>query len=187
MLSIAQVKVGNYIVVRDEPYKVISAQHTKMGRGGGILKMKGKNLLTGALIEMTFKDSDRIEPADLSLVPVQFLYKNGQAYHFMDNATYDQFALNVETVGKSGELLKDGSPVEMLTFREKPIGVQLPPKVDLVVTYTEPTVAGNTVSSVLKNATLETGAVLKVPLFIKIGDILRINTETGEYVERANK
>ncbi len=173
-----------FIAVRDEPYRVVSAQHTKMGRGGGILKAKIKNLITGSIIEQTFKDSDRIEEADLSHSQVQFLYRDGDSFYFMDNQTYDQFELRRDLLGGAADLLKDGSMVDILSFRGKPIGVNLPPKVDLAVTYTEPTVAGNTVSNVMKNATIETGAVIKVPLFVKNGDLIKINTETGEYVER---
>lgn len=184
MLSIAQVKPGMYITVRNEPYRVVTAQHTKMGRGGGVLKAKGKNLLTGALIEMSFRDSDRLEPADLSRETAQFLYRDGDIFYFMNTQTYDQFELSTDVVGKGGDFLKDGMNVDLLSFRGKPIGVGLPPKVDVSITYTEPAVAGNTVSNVMKNATIETGATIKVPLFAKTGDIVRVNTETGEYVER---
>ena len=187
MLSIAQTKVGMYIAFRDEPYRVVYAQHTKMGRGGGILKAKIKNLLSGAIIEQTFKDSDRIEEADLHRNPAQFLYKDGEAYHFMDPVSYDQFELTKEVIGTGADLLKDGANADILYFRDKPIGVQLPSKVDLAITYTEPAVAGNTVSNVMKNATLETGATIKVPLFAKTGDLIKINTETGEYVERVKQ
>lgn len=184
MLSIAQVKVGNYITFRGAPYRVVYAQHTKIGRGGGILKSKIKNLLTGAIIEQTFKDSDRIEEADLMRRPAQFLYKEGDTFNFMNSETYDQFEIGSDMMGTQGGLLKDGSNVEILYFEDRPIGVTLPPKVDLQVTYTESVAAGNTVSNVLKNATLETGAEIKVPAFVKNGDVLKINTETGEYVER---
>lgn len=184
MLSIAQVKVGMYITYKNEPYKVVYAQHTKMGRGGGILKAKIKNLLSGAIIENTFKDSDRVEEADLSRQPAQFLYKDGDIFHFMNTESYDQFELHRDIVGLGASLIKDGSAVDILFFGERAIGVNLPPKVDLEVTYTESVAAGNTVSNVLKNATIETGAVIKVPAFVKNGDIVKINTETGEYVER---
>jgi elongation factor P len=184
VLSIAQTKVGMFIAFRDEPYRVVYAQHTKMGRGGGILKAKIKNLISGAIIEQTFKDSDRIEEANLMHEATQFLYKEGETFYFMNNATYDQFELKRDLIGQAGDFLKDGQTVDILLFRAKPIGVNLPPKVDLAVTYTEPTVAGNTVSNVMKNATIETGATIKVPLFVKTGDIVKINTETGEYVER---
>lgn len=184
MLSIAQTKVGMFIAFRDEPYRVVSAQHTKMGRGGGILKSKIKNLLTGAIVEQTFKDSDRIEEANLSHEAVQFLYKEGEVFYFMNNQTYDQFELRRDLLGTVADFLKDGSEVDVLYFRGKPIGVNIAPKVEMVITYTEPAVAGNTVSNVLKNAKIETGATIKVPLFCKDGDVIRINTETGEYVER---
>lgn len=184
MLSIAQTKAGMFITVRGEPYRVISAQHTKMGRGGGILKAKIKNLITGAIVEQTFKDSDRIEEADLSHRQAQFLYRDGQLYNFMDNESFDQFELADDVVGPAGGFLKDGTNVDILSFTGKPIGVNLPPKVDLTITYTEPAVAGNTVSNVMKSATLETGATIKVPLFAKTGDLVKVNTETGEYVER---
>jgi elongation factor P len=185
MLSIAQTKVGMFIAFRDEPYRVIAAQHTKMGRGGGILKAKIKNLLTGAIFEQTFKDSDKIEEANLSHEAVQFLYKENNSFYFMNNQTYDQFELSRDLLGNVADFLKDGSEVDVLYFRGRPIGVNIAPKVEMAITYTEPAVQGNTVSSnVLKNATIETGAIIKVPLFCKNGDVIRINTETGEYVER---
>lgn len=184
MLSIAQVKVGMHLKHRGEPYRVVSATHTKLGRGGGILKVKIKNLMTGAIIDQSFRDSDRLEEADLSHRQAQFLYRDGETLHFMDPQTFDQFTLSASVLGQAAGLVKDGSMVDMLYFSGKPIGAQLPPKVDLVVTYTEPAVAGNTVSNVMKNATLETGTTIKVPLFIKTGNVVRVNTETGEYVER---
>ncbi len=185
MLSIAQVRVGHYITFRDEPYRVVYAQHTKMGRGGGILKTKIKNLINGSIVEQTFKDSDRIEEANLVHSQAQFLYKDGDSYYFMNTENYDQFELTAEILGSvTANLMKDGSTVDILYYRDRPIGVNLPPKVDLAINYTEPAVAGNTVSNVMKNATLETGSTIKVPLFVKTGDIIRINTETGEYVER---
>jgi elongation factor P len=187
MLSIAQTKVGMFITFRNEPYRVVYAQHTKMGRGGGILKTKIKNLLTGAIVEQTFKDSDRIEQADLSHQQWQFLYKDSDIFYFMNPTTYDQVELSRDVIGNGASLLKDGMMVDVLSYRDKPIGVNLPPKVDLAITYTEPAVAGNTVSNVMKDATIETGATIKVPLFVKNGDVVRINTETGEYVERVKQ
>ncbi len=184
MLSIAQVKVGMYLKVRDEPYRVVFAQHTKMGRGGGVLKMKAKNLISGAIVEMSFRDSDRLEAADLSREPAQFLYRDGESFNFMNNTSYEQFALSRELIGESANWLKDDSLVDVLYFDRRPLGVNLAAKVDLAITYTEPAVAGNTVSNVMKNATVETGAIIKVPLFAKTGDVVRINTETGDYVER---
>lgn len=184
MLSINQTKVGMYITFRNEPYKVVYAQHTKIGRGGGILKAKIKNLLTGAIIENTFKDSDRIEEANLSRRTVQFLYRDGEIFNFMDPESYDQFELSRELIGESAGLVKDGANLDVLAYNDRPIGIILPPKVDLAVTYTESVASGNTVSNVLKDATVETGATIKVPAFVKTGDVIRINTETGEYVER---
>lgn len=184
MLSIAQTKVGMHITFRGEPYRVVYAQHTKIGRGGGILKSKLKNLITGAIIDNTFKDSDRIEEANLMRQAVQFLYRDGDTFYFMDPQTYDQFELSRDLIGDNASLIKDGTTVDVLYYNEKPIGVNLPPKVDLLVTYTESVAAGNTVSNVMKDATVETGAVIKVPAFVKNGDMIKINTETGEYVER---
>lgn len=184
MLSIAQVKAGMFIAFRGEPYRVLFAQHTKMGRGGGILKTKIRNLLTNSIVEQTFKDSDRIEPAGLSHESAQFLYRDGEQFHFMNSKTYDQFSLSRAILGPAADLLKVGAEVDILVFQFKSIGLQLPPKIDLAINYTEPAVAGNTISNVMKNATVETGATIKVPLFIKTGDIIRINTETGQYVER---
>jgi elongation factor P len=184
MLSIAQTKVGMHITFRGEPYRVMYAQHTKIGRGAGILKAKIKNLITGAIIDNTFKDSDRIEEANLTRQPMQFLYRDGDTFNFMDPQNYEQFEIAKDVVGPNADLIKDSTTVDVLSYNEKPIGVILAPKVDLLVTYTESVATGNTVSNVLKDAKVETGATIKVPAFVKNGDMIRINTETGEYVER---
>lgn len=186
-LSIAQVKAGTYVSYKGDPYRVESAQHTKLGRGGGILKAKFRNLLTGAITDESFRDSDRLDEANLYRQPVNFLYREGDKLHFMDNQTFDQLELPLALLGDKANWLKDGSTVEALYFDSRPIGINLPPKVDLLVTYSEPAVAGNTVSSVLKAAKLETGATVKVPMFVKEGDVIRISTESGEYVERVKQ
>lgn len=186
MLTMNDLKIGVVVTWKNEPYIVVTAQHVQMGRGGAILRTKLKNLLTGNMLEETFKSGDRLEEADLGRGKASFLYADGDAYHFMDSQTYDQFSLSGNDLGVKKGFLKEGQEVELLTYREKPVRVELPAKMAFRVTQTAGAERGNTAQgNVLKDATIETGLTLKVPLFVKQGDTIRVNTETGEYVERA--
>lgn len=185
MLILTQLKSGVAFELEGTPYVVVSSQHTKIGRGGAILRAKIKNLLTGAIFDRTFKGSENFQDVDLERKKAQFLYKEGGDYFFMDNADFNQFSLSKQNLGATANFLVDGANVEIIYYEDKPISVKLPIKIELKVTYTEPGFKGNTASATNKPAKLESGAEIQVPLFINIGDIIRVNTETGQYVERA--
>ena len=184
MLSINDLKIGTKIIFNGEPMQVISAQHSKLGRGGGILRTRLKNLRDGTIIEYTFAGAEKIQSAELETKKAQFLYHDNDTFHFMDSGTFEQFILTKNQIGNLSRFLKDGEPVDILYFNDEPINIQLPIKIKLQVTYTEPGFKGNTASTVTKPATLETGAQINVPLFIKENDIIVLDTRTGQYVER---
>ncbi len=178
-------KLGKIISLNDQPYLVTFAQHVQMGRGGAILRTKLKNLLSGQVLEKTFKGGDKIDEADLSYRQSSFLYKEQDQYYFMDSESYEQFFLLATNIGANKNYLKEGQMVKTMLFKDKPMAVELPKKVDLKIINTEPGIRGDTAQgSVTKPATLETGYKVNVPLFINQGDIIKINTETGQYVER---
>jgi len=185
MYSIGQLRSGMGVVLDGEPHLIIEAQHSKQARGSGVTKTKVKNLITGSIVNKTFQGNEKIEPADLTHSKAQFLYSDNESFKFMDNSTFEQFSLDNETVGDQAHFLVDGMDVDIQRFEETPIAVKLPPKVDLEVTKTDPDVRGDTASGGTKPATVETGYTLQVPLFIDTGEKIRINTESGEYVERA--
>lgn len=184
MLSISDLKPGVAIIFNGQPHIVTWREHAMMGRGGGFVRTKMKNLLNGALVDNTFKGNDKITEADLARSQAQFLYFEGDTPVFMDMSSYEQFTIPRDQVGDSANYLKEEMMVDVLSYQGKPITVTLPIKVELKVTYTEPGFKGNTASATTKPATIETGTQINVPLFINTGDVIRIDTRTGEYVER---
>jgi elongation factor P len=177
-------KTGKIYKEDDTPYLVLKYTHTKVARGGATVKVKARNLLTGSVYEKGYKAADRVENADVIRKNAQYLYfENG--YVFMDPETFEQFSVSKETVGESAKFLVEGEKVQVQYFDGKPISVELPNTMDFNVTYTEPGFKGNTVSNVYKEATLDNGANVKVPSFVKIGDRVKINTRTEEYVSKA--
>jgi elongation factor P len=188
MLNISDLSVGTFLVFNGAPHQVIWEEHAKLGRGGAILRIKIKNLLNGAIVDTTFKGSEKLESADITREKAQFLYKDASGFHFMDNSNFEQFNLSSAQVGQAGGFLKESMEIDVLSWNGKAINISPPIKVDLVVAETDPAVRGNTAQgSVSKPAILETGAKLQVPIFINIGDIIKVNTQTGEYVERVTK
>jgi len=185
MLSISDLKAGTWINFQGQPYQVVSSFHVKLGRGGGMQKVKLKNPFTGTTLERTFKGQDRVEEARLDYKMATFLYKDSQNLFFMDPQNYEQFSLELANLQGREKFLKEGEGAKIVWLADKPLDLQLPTKIKLKVTYTEPGFRGDTVSAPQKEAKLETGATIKVPLFIKTGDTVIINTETGKYVERA--
>ncbi len=184
MLTINDLRPGVAIVWNKQPHIVIWREHAMMGRGGGFVRTKLKNLVNGATIENTFKGNDKIEEADLHRSSSQLLYFEGQDPVFMDQTSFDQITLPREQIGETANYLKEGMTVEVLSYQDKPMTVSLPIKVELQVTYTEPGFKGNTASATTKPATLETGATVNVPLFVNQGDTIRIDTRDGSYIER---
>ena len=184
--ALNDIKVGLVLNYEGEPYVVLSANFVRMQQRKPVMQTKMKHLITGRTLEYSFKQGERIESADLQKMKANYLYSDGGQLHFMDNNSFEQFSLPSQTLGNQLGFLKDGTEVDILYYNDRPINIELPKKVDLLVTETEPGVRGDTASgNVLKSAKLETGATIQVPLFVKEGDIVRINTERGEYVERA--
>lgn len=185
MLSITELKPGVVFKFEENPYVVTSSEHSKHGRGGAIMRTKIKNLFTGAIIDRTFKGSDNFEEIDLERKKAQFLYKEDESYFFMDSTSFEQFSLTGLQVGENKNFLTESLEIETIYYDNKPINIILPIKLNLTVTYTEPGFKGNSASATTKPATLETGAEVQVPLFIKIDDIVTVDTRDGSYVERA--
>lgn len=184
MYSPTDLKKGTVIQLDGKPYKVTDYSQKVMGRGGSIVNVRLKNLIDGAVIPKTFKGADKIEPAEVLNKTVQYLYSDDNTFFFMQPDTFEQFELNKEIVDEASSFLKEGDEVQLQFFDDKVINIELPKNLYLQVTYTENVVKGDTTSSVLKDATLETGLIVKVPSFIKTGDVLKVDTRTGEYLER---
>ena len=185
MASLGQIKVGKAISFNGEPFVVVSARHVTMGRGGASVKTKLKSLINGNVIEETFKSGANIEEADLARIKAQFMYVDGEEYYFMDEKSFEQFPLPKDQVGEITNFIKEGQSVDVLNYEGKPVALSLPPKVNLKVTEAPPGTRGDTAQgSVTKQVAVETGYKVNTPLFIKQGDTIRVNTESGQYVER---
>jgi len=177
-------KKGVVVTIDGKPFKVVDYNQKVMGRGGSIVNVKVKNLIDGSVIPKTFKGQEKIDSAEVSSRTVQYLYTDGINFYFMDPVTFEQFQLPADIVEDSASYLKEGESLILQSFNGNIINVELPKNMYLTVTYCENVVKGDTSSSVLKDATLETGLVVKVPAFIKTGDIISVDTATGEYRER---
>lgn len=184
MYSPTDLKKGTVIQLDGQPFKVTDYSQKVMGRGGSIVNVKLKNLMSGAVIPKTFKGADKIEPAEVSTKSVQYLYTDGTDFHFMDPESFEQFQLGKDLIDEAVNYLREGDSVSLQSFDGKVISVELPKNLYLEVAYTENVVKGDTTSSVLKDARLETGFVVKVPSFIKTGDVIKVDTREGTYLER---
>lgn len=184
MYQPTDLKKGTIVQIDGKPYRVVEYGQKVMGRGGSIVNVKLKNLVDGSLIPKTFKGQDKIEPAEVSNKPVQYLYNDGELFYFMEPETFEQFELNADVVGDAAGYLKEGESLNLQFFDSKVINVELPKNLFLEVTYAEDVVKGDTSGAVQKDATLETGLTIRVPAFIKTGDIVSVDTTTGEYRER---
>jgi len=185
MATTADIKNGVVILHKDKRMKVIDFQHVKPGKGGAFVRTKLKDLLTGKIIDHTFNAGARMEYIRIEAKKMQYLYDDGDSYYFMDNDTYEQIAVIETVVSESKNYMIAGMNVELLFDGNEVLDVRIPPHVNLKVIETEPGFKGNTATGATKPATIETGYTLQVPLFINTDDILRIDTRTGEYVERA--
>ena len=184
MINVNDFKTGVTINYEGNLYQVLEFQHVKPGKGAAFVRVKMKNVITGAVLERTFNPSEKLQGAEIEKREMQYLYNDGDLYYFMDNATYEQLPLNKEQLGDSLKYIKENMSVKVLSFKGKVFSVEPPMFVELEVTYTEPGFSGNTTTTSGKPATLETGLELQVPLFINIGDVLRIDTRTCEYMDR---
>jgi len=184
-LSITDLKKGTIFQLDSVPYRVVEYSQKVMGRGGSIVNVRIKSLLDGKVLEKTFKGNEQISSADVSNRNVQYLYNDGSTFYFMDEDTFEQFEIPADIVGDGAGYLKESDRVQAQLFNDVVISVELAKNVPLLVTYTENVVKGDTTSNVMKDATLETGITVKVPAFIKQGDIIKVDTRTGDYLERA--
>ena len=184
MYQPTDLKKGVIVQLDGKPYRVVDYNQKVMGRGGSIVNVRLKNLIDGSVLPKTFKGQDKIEPAEVSTQSVQYLYNDGDTFYFMDPTSFEQFELAADLVDSAKDYLKEGDTLSLQFFDGKVINVELPKNLYLQVTYTQDVVKGDTTSSVLKDATLETGLVVKVPAFIKTGDVISVDTASGEYRER---
>ena len=182
-VSTAEFKKGLRIVFDDQPYQIVDFQHVKPGKGGAFVRTKLKHMRQGRVIDNTFRSGEKVELVDFEEKHMQFLYRDDR-YHFMDMETYEQVSLSADEVGDAREYLKENTEVDVLYIDGAPVTVELPNFVELAVTRTDPGVRGDTAQGGTKPATLETGTVVQVPLFLNEGDLVKVDTRTGEYLGR---
>ncbi len=166
-------------------FQIVEFQHVKPGKGAAFVRTKIRNVITGAVIEKTFNPSDKFPTAYIERKDMQYLYSDGDLYYFMDNETYENIPINADKLGDNFKFVKENTDVKLLSYKGVVFGVEPPFFIELQVTATEPGVRGDTATNVTKPATLETGAEVRVPIFINEGDMIRVDTRTGEYMERA--
>ena len=186
MYDTSEIRKGLKVLMDGNPYTIIEFQFVKPGKGQAFTRTKFKNLLTGAVIERNLRSGEKLEPANVEEKSMQFLFREGEDFVFMDNGNYEQIHVNKDIVGDDWKFLKDNLECAVLIFNDRPVGVTLPTFVIVKITETEPGARGDTSGNVLKPATIETGAVVGVPLFVKQGESIRVDTRTGEYIERVN-
>jgi len=186
-MDMNDIRVGTLVKIDGQPYVCLWSDFMRTAQRKPVRRTKLKNLITGNVLEQTFKHGDKIEEADVTRSKAGYLYSDEQGAHFMDNETYEEVTLPKEMVAEQLKFMKDGTDYALVNFEGKPITCELPKKVELKVVETNDVSRGDTTGNVLKEATLETGAVIKVPAFIKQGEVIRINTETEEYAERATE
>lgn len=184
MISVNDFRTGVTVELDGEIYTVVDFQHVKPGKGSAFVRSKLKNLKTGYSVEKTFRAGEKLNRAHVDRRVMQYLYSTGEDYVFMDNQNYDQITLTKGQLGDQAKWLKDGMNIYILFYQNSAIGVEIPNFVELKVTYTEPGFKGDTATGGSKPATLETGAVIQVPLFIGVGDFVQVDTRTGTYLRR---
>ena len=185
MIGATDLKVGKIFQEEGQPFKVEKYSHSQVARGGATIKVKARNLVNGDLKDFTYGGSDKIDEADTMHKNVQYLYNDGELYHFMDPNSYEQFTMTKESLGDLAYYLADGETVQSLFFEGRPVSIDLPNTMVFEISYTEPGHKGNTVTNVYKDAELTNGLNVKVPMFMKIGDKVKVDTRTGEYVSKA--
>jgi len=183
--STNEFKSGLKIMLDGDPYNIVENEFVKPGKGQAFNRVKVKNLKNGRVVEKTFKSGEKVEAADVMDTEMQYLYTDGEYWHFMDEASYEQVQADAMAVGENSQWLKEQDTCNVILWNGAPISVEPPNFVTLAVTETDPGLKGDTAQGGVKPATLETGAVVRVPLFIEIGDVLKVDTRSGEYVSRA--
>ncbi|MBI3283158.1 elongation factor P [Candidatus Curtissbacteria bacterium] len=185
MISVTELRAGTVFEDRGEYFLVLAYEHIKMGRGGGIIKVKVRNLATGANIEKSFASGARVQDVNIERKKVQYLYRNGEGFHFMDTVSFEQFSLADRLVDDYAPYFKEGLELTLFAVDDRPMYVEIPKILEYRVTQTGGSARGNTAGAAQKDALLENGLHVKVPLFIKNGEVIRVDTRTGTYVERA--
>lgn len=187
MISTAEFRNGAKIELDGEPFIIIEFQHVKPGKGAAFVRTKIKSLTSGRVIDKTFRSGEKVETPNLEEKKMQYLYNDGNEYHFMDTESYEQTSLTAGQLGDGKDWLKENMEIEVLYHNGQPIGVEVPMFVELQIVQTDPGIKGDTASGGNKPATLETGAVVKVPLYMEEGEVIKIDTRTGEYIERVKQ
>ncbi len=185
MISAGDFRNGTTFVMDGEVFQVVEFQHVKPGKGSAFVRTKYRNVRTGSVVERSFNPNDKYEPARLDRRDMSYLYSDGDLYYFMDIENYEQMPLSSEMIGDGIKFLKENMVCHVVSHEGQVFSVELPFFVELAVTDTEPGVRGDTAQGAMKNAVVETGATIRVPLFINEGDVIRIDTRSGDYMERA--
>lgn len=184
MLSTTEFRNGAKVEISGEPFVIVEFQHVKPGKGGAFVRTKLKSLKTGNMLERTYRSGEMLDEPDIEEKEMEFLYIQGREYHFMDTANYEQLTFGRDQLGNSRDFLKENIRVKILIYKGKPLTIELPTFVELKITQADPGVRGDTVSGGTKPAVLETGASIKVPLYLEEGDVVKIDTRSRSYVER---
>lgn len=185
MITAGEFRNGVTFELDGQVFQIVEFQHVKPGKGAAFVRTRLKNVITGATVERTFNPTDKMPKAHIERKDMQYLYNDGDLFYFMDTETYEQLPLSKDTIGDALKFVKENMTVKILSFKGNVFGIEPPTFVELEVTETEPGFKGDTATGATKPATVETGAVVKVPLFINQGDMIRIDTRTGDYLERA--
>ena len=186
MIKASDISKGMFIQIKNEPHLVVEREYVNPGKGSAFVRLKMKNVKTGSVLRETHKVQDNMEEVSVDFREVQYLYADDENYHFMDNSNYEQFTISIEGEEEKRDFLKEGDSYQVVFFENRPIDIKLPTKMVFTVTEAEKAERGDTVSGATKTITCETGLKVKVPLFIKEGDRILVNTETREYQERVN-
>jgi len=184
-LSINEIKSGVTILVEEQVYMVIETQHVKPGKGAAFVRAKLRNLRNGGIQEKTFRGDEKIDEAFIEERKLQYQYSSGNMFHFMDQDNYEEIAISEDNIGDKSKFLKDNLEVLGFFYKDETLNINLPNIIEFKITHTEPGIKGDTAKSGTKPAEIETGATIQVPLFINTGDTIKVDTRTGEYVERA--
>ncbi len=184
MISAGDFKNGVTLEIEGNIYQILEFQHVKPGKGAAFVRTKLKNIINGGAVERTFRPTEKFPKAHIERKDMQYLYSDGELYHFMDVETYDQIALNEDAIGDSLKFVKENEMVKICSHKGNVFAVEPPLFVELAITETEPGFKGDTATGATKPATVETGATVYVPLFVETGDVLKIDTRTGEYLSR---
>lgn len=187
MALTSEFRKGLRILLDNEPFVIVDFQHVKPGKGGAFVRTRIKSLVSGNVLDRTFRSGDKVELPELEEAQMQFLYKEGDKYHFMDTRSYDQIYIDEKNLGDARNYIKEGLNIEVLIYKGNPIDVEIQNFVELRIVQTEPGMRGDTAQNATKPAVLETGYTIQVPLFVEEGEVVKIDTRTGQYIERVSK